>query len=178
MRTAKRLAGAIAAAVVAAGLLTIAATPAQADTPGCVSRAEANQITDLVDNSWPRPRAIRNIADTSGTLYFSNWDDYDFGYYDYDEWGNEYWVPDVLYGGHDVVRSYKRCGGGQLGVWYDNYTSGYNGLRALRTGRPANLEDRFWDWWVEVPYPGTMFRGAQGNDSGGLHRAVPKDLQK
>jgi hypothetical protein len=170
-------------------LVGVAAIPAQAtygNSKPCVTQREYQVANARIKNGWPTPAAIRSIFDTNGTAILDYTDDYDFGTYEdvwvedwwYDDWSGQWvdygyyeteWVEDVVWNGRDQIRAYPKCaswGAGKVGVWYDNYSSGYSGLRAWTSvsSNPSQLKSAFWAWWEEVPWPGTMFR-AQGQDA-------------
>lgn len=112
--------------LVALSATTIAA-PAEADTPGCVTRSEYNTVY-----KHETVASVNDHFDTGGIALA-------------DRWGRE---------GHDVVRSYRKCmgfdgGRGRVGVNFDNYShsgAGYDD-RKLRLYRKAPMNPYRLIWW-------------------------------
>lgn len=135
----RAITSAIALSFSAFGLAIIAPSPAQADTPGCVSAVEyrvplkyrtTGEITRLFDT--PGVQILR--ADGPG-YWEGAW--VEDGYYDeFGDWIDMSYWDDFAYWRSEVdtVRSYKKCrsfdgGRGRVGINFDNYTSLRPGLR-------------------------------------------------
>lgn len=158
------------------GLVLVPATPAQADTPGCVDRWEYRHVYRHMSSAMAHQR-----FDTAGTMiarratgYYEevfNERAYDRAYNEWLSWepsvDDDYYLWDIWFDSQpdsldyyynrwvsqiDMVRSYKKCrsfgGGGRIGVWYDNYTSAYSGMRIWKKStRPYVLRSEMLWWW-------------------------------
>lgn len=118
---------ALAGAMGITGTMAIA-SPAAADTPGCVTRSEFETVY-----RHETVASVNDHFDTGGLVVDDLW------------WRN----------GHDLVRSYRKCvgfdgGRGRVGVAFDDYShsgAGYNDHKMRLFGKaPMNPYRLVW-WW-------------------------------